>query len=435
MISLLKKLNDSCPEFIKIIMGPIIRRKLINNRVFKKQLEEIRVFNGLSKEERNKVIEKKKTELLLEAYQEVPYYKQKWNEIGLDYSKIKKGIDLNQLPLINKQNVIENFSEFQNIKYSNFYSNYTGGSTGQALQVNLDKDSIYMERAFVYAFWEQHGYDIKKSRVGTFRSVAYPKGKYYKYNPLYNELLLDPNSLTSKNIEGYVKLLEKMGVEFLTGYPSGIANFCKLIVQKDIKIKNIRGVFTSSENFTKEEYKIVQNALNCPCVQIYGHTERSVFAEGVGVGAYKFNDLYGLHHLKADGTIVVTGFINRRMPLINYETDDIAYQNLDKTFFIQGHKTEQVMIGKNDAILTVGLDFHSQVFAKITSYQFVQNIPGEAELLLETEFTLSEDEKKEVIGVVYSAYRNNIDITCKFVKKIEVTKSGKHKKLVQNIKY
>ena len=152
------------------------------------------------------------------------------------------------------------------------------------MKVNLDRDSIYKERAFIYHFWEQHGYSYKSSKMASFRGTDF-HGGFIKYNPLYNEIQLNPCEINTETISEYIKRMESFGVDFLHGFPSAIYSLCKCAKQLNIDLKNkYKAVFLISENIYDFQRKMIKEVLECDTFAFFGHTERAVFAEQIGGG-------------------------------------------------------------------------------------------------------------------------------------------------------
>lgn len=235
-IALLKKLNVWMPDSLKKMAAPIIRAKLIYNSTFQKQFNELDKLQYSSAAD----IEKKQLDLLkttlVHAYEHVPYYHKIFDKYGLDVYSIKTLDDINVLPTLSKSEIIKNFDILQADDIDDFYSATTGGSTGTPLKVNLDRASIYKERAFIYSFWERHGYNYKSSKLASFRGTDF-HGKISKYNPLYNEIQMNPCKISANTIQEYIKKMDSFGVEFLHGFPSAIYSLCKYAKQFKIDLK------------------------------------------------------------------------------------------------------------------------------------------------------------------------------------------------------
>ena len=435
--NILKKINENMPNFIKKIARDVIRNKLIGNQVFINTYNEIEEFNNFSKDEQERIQFKKLKQQLIYAYENVCYYKQSFDECEFNPYEFKNKEELKKLPIIKKEDLLNDFVKFCSKESVNFYEAHTGGSSGKPLKILLDNKSIYKERAFVYSFWSKVGYDFKKSKIITFRGVEY-RNKICKYNPLYNELLLSPFKLNNNSIQDYIKEINKFNPQFISGYPSAITNFVNILKnnKKSLNV-NIKGIFLISENTTESEYKIIKEFFKCPVITFYGHSERAIFAENYD-DDYLFNKLYGYVELiqfeKNKYRIVCTGFLNKKMPLIRYITDDIVEIKNDKMHII-GHWDKELLIGKNDEKISIAsINFHSDEFKCISRYQFIQSKKGKVNIYLECAEGLSEKHLCKIKSALNKKLLGILSYELIIVDKIKLTSRGKFKKVIQNIK-
>lgn len=272
------------PDQLKQIAAPVIRAKLIFNTEFQKQFNALEKVQYSSAADIEKIQFEKLKSVLIHAYEHVPYYHKTFDECGLNVYDIKDFSEISKIPTLDKAEIIANFDELQADDIDDFYSATTGGSTGTPLKVNLDRDSIYKERAFIYHFWEQHGYSYKSSKMASFRGTDF-HGKISKYNPLYNEIQMNPCEINADTIGKYIKKMDSFGVKFLHGFPSAIYSLCKYAKQSNIDLKNkYRAVFLISENIYDFQKDMIKEILGCDTFAFYGHTERAVFAEQIGGG-------------------------------------------------------------------------------------------------------------------------------------------------------
>ena len=283
-IALLKKLNTCMPDRMKQLIAPVIRAKLIYNAEFQKQFNALEKAQYSSAADIEKMQFEKLKSVLIHAYEHVPYYHKTFDECELNVYDIKDSSEISKIPTLDKAAILANFDELQADDIDDFYSATTGGSTGTPLKVNLDRDSIYKERAFIYHFWEQHGYSYKSSKMASFRGTDF-NGKISKYNPLYNEIQMNPCEINADTIDKYIKKMDSFGVEFLHGFPSAIYSLCKYAKQLNIDLKGkYKAVFLISENVYDFQKNMIKEILGCDTFAFYGHTERAVFAEQTGGG-------------------------------------------------------------------------------------------------------------------------------------------------------
>lgn len=436
--NLLKKLNEKTPDFVKKALSKPIRAKVIKNKVFLDEYKELQQYESYSDEDKRKVHFAKVKDVLIYAYENTDYYKEQFNCLNFSPYDLKDLSELDKLPTINKQQVIENYNKIISRKEIDHYAAYTGGSTGKPLKILLDTNSIYKEKAFVYYYWSKFGYDYSKSKIITFRGLEF-KDKLYKYNPIDNQIILNPFLLNKNTINKYVDRINKYKPDLIHGYCSAIYNFCKLLKSSGLKLScNIQSVCFISENVEEKQRIFIEETLNCTSNIFYGHSERIVFAEYYK-DSYKFNDLYThVDFINTDQKdiykMACTGFVSRKMPLIRYTPDDVAIIK-DGNIEIHGHWDKELLIGTNNEQISIAsINFHNDVFSKVRMYQFEQYKSGEVYLNILEDKKLDKKDINDIENIINSKLKNVIDIKIRIVEDIELTNRGKYKKIKQHIK-
>lgn len=431
-IALLKKLNARMPDSIKLLLAPLIRSKLIYDKAFQKQFSELTRMDSSTASEIERVQFTKLKETLMHAYEHTSYYHRVFEECGFNPYEFSDLKELHVIPELTRDSILENFDDLQADDISDFYSATTGGSTGTPLKVNLDRESIYKERAFIYHFWEKHGYSYKSSKVASFRGTDFD-GMISKFNPLYAEIQMNPCTINEDTIQKYIQRMDAFGVKFLHGFPSAIYSFCKYAKQAGIKLMGkYHAVFFISENVYDFQRSMIKEVLGCDAFSFYGHTERAVFAEQMG-GGYLFNPLYGYVETDENSNIICTGFLNRKMPLIRYHVDDCAEKYYD-LFRIEGHR-DGILYGRNGEIISAAmLEVHSPLLDKIANYQFIQQQPGEVNVHIVPFKDLSDVDRMAIQNVFQKKIGTSIDVTVCIVNQLDYTARGKFKLIIQKSK-
>lgn len=437
---ILKKLNQKMPDIIKMAFNKKIRKRVIKNEAFIKSYCNIKEFEKRDLNQQKKIHFDKTKSMLIYAYENTVYYKEVFDKINFNPYKFNEMDEIKKIPPLTKDIILCNFSKLISKEKIDHYVSYTGGSTGKPLKVLLDTNSIYIEKAFIYSYWSKFGYDFNKSKIVTFRGLEF-KNKIFKYNPIDNQIILSPFDLNEKNIFNYVKIIEKYNPDFMHGYPSAIYNFCGLINKSNIKLKiNLKSVCFASENIDDEQRGYIEKTLRCTSNIFYGHTERAIFAEYIN-NSYKFNDLYthiDLLETEEENVyeILCTGLINKKMPLINYVTDDRVVKENDKVY-IYGHWNNEVLIGKNNEKISMSSirchNFRDNVFKKIKMYQFEQFEIGKLYFNIVEDEKLNDIDKDEIIKILNIKLKNIFDIELRILEDIELTARGKYKNIKQHI--
>lgn len=433
-IKQLKKLNEKLPDGIKMLCAPFIRRSLINNAVFKNQYQELELLEKMTPKQQKQIQMENLRQILIYAYNSTTYYKHLFDSIGFEPEKFSDTNQISCIPILTKELLRNNLEDIQVSDCKNFYSTTTGGTTGMPVHILLDKESIYREKAFIYHYWSKLGYNYKTSRIATFRGINFD-GKICKVNPLYNEIQLNPFMLNVHTIKQYVSKIERFGAEFIHGYPSAIYAFCSCMEQVGIQLKkDIQAVFFISENVYPFQNEKIEKVLHCKTFAFYGHSERAVFAEQDEKGTYTFQPAYGYAEIDEKGRILCTGFINRKMPLIRYDTEDFARILPDGQVEIEGHHNSEVLYGVHgEEISAAAINFHVNIMDDVEVYQFVQNAKGKATIRV-----VSKNGKKLNLQGIQTAVQNKLgqalQIKVQQVESVEYSNRGKYRMIIQHIK-
>ena len=434
-IAHIKKLNENMPYWVKRPFAGIIRSRLTKNIDFFNQYKELIQFDDMGVEERKAHQLAKLRELLIYAQEHCPYYRELFVKYSFCPQELTSIADLKELPFLTKADLQEHFAEIMSDENLDYYEVSTGGPTGKPVKIMMERKAIFREWAFVYHYWSKFGYDYRMSKLATFRGVDFGK-KLSEINPLYREIRLNPMRMSNINIELYIDAIDKYGADFIYGYPSAVYNFCRLCRQAGIELqKRFKAIFLISENLYDYQRELINAVLAAPIAMFYGHSERAVFAEELN-NVYQFNPAYGVTELSDNGEPIVTGFVNRQMPLIRYVVDDYVTGNETDGFSIQGHRDAEVLYGKDgEQISVAAINFHDDTFANVAAYQFVQRETGKVIMNIKPETMLTQEELAKIQRRVIEKLGNGLTVTIKTVEDIKLSSRGKYKMIIQYLKF
>ena len=433
-IAFIKKTYENMPYWMKTPFTKIIRKRLIGNQVFFETYQRLNGFDKLSDDEKDENCKAYLKDILIHAYEHTAYYNRIFHESGFDPYEFTDYKDLSLLPVLNKELLKSNYAELEADDVTDFYEVSTGGTSGKPIHVLMEGNAIYREWAFVYHYWSKFGYDYHTSKLATFRGVDF-HGREYEINPLYQEIRLNPMKMNRNNITKYDERIRRYGADFLYGYPSAIYNFCRLAEQAGINLAGrFKAVLLISENLYYIQKNLIERVTKSPIALFYGHSERAVFAEGFDDG-YIFQKCYGHTEIDSHGQPVVSGFVNRKMPLIRYVVDDQVELQSNGKYTILGHHDSEVLYGlKGEQISVAAINFHDDTFEFISGYQFVQEEIGQCELRVTSDNLVPDTELDKIKNRITVKLGDGITCTVKIVDQLELTKRGKYKMLIQHCK-
>ena len=304
---------------------------------------------------------KKLKVLLIEANKNVPYYKDLFARIGFEpLSDFKSLEDLQKIPTLPKSLVKQDPSLFINKRMKRgFIYLKTSGSTGIPLEVRISYKAWIVEQAMIWRNWGWSGYGFR-SKMTFIRSFV-PKNKIlFRKDKIRNFIYFSPFHLTEENCLAYARKMKEEKVKFLRGYPSSIQTFAENIRKHNISIPTLKGVFVASERLTEKGRAIIEKAFGIPVSNHYGLADVCVMMGDCErhQGLHNYEDYGHLELLEYEGKahkkrIVGTHLHNKAMPLIRYETGDIAELSTGDCPCDRSFPTIKNIIGRHDAAIVL----------------------------------------------------------------------------------
>jgi len=424
-----------------------IKRNEFQNREF---------FNNYSFEKLKK--------LLIHSYKTVPYYREKWKEIGfnplIDFNSLE---DMKKIPPLTKQDIQNNLEKLisKKFKKEELIRNYTGGSTGKPLIFYQTPKAKQLGSADILRHFSMCGWNLGDKHAflwGADRDK--PKDKFieklrkkvqrFKW---YNSFMLTEQKLE----EIYLDLLN-YSPKLLIGYATSLYQLALFLEKKGFKL-SIPAVQSSAEKLHQFQRKKIQRYVSNDVFDRYGCRE-------VGNIAHECFDHSGLHISELvnyieildesgntleennEGLITITNLHNYGMPFIRYQNEDIgSFLRYEKCQC--GRETKKLLpsVGRvSDNILTSsGKIIHGEMFThlfynypQISQFQLCQEtleeivikiVPNERYSLSSLDTILNEIKNK-----IYSwVTMDEIKISIEIVEKIEKTKTGKFRFTISKV--
>ena len=108
-IALLKKLNNSLPDSVKLLGAPFIRRQLIYNKIFQNQLNQLNEGDLYTDSQLKEYQMEKLRDILIHAYEHTIYYKKVFDKIGFDPKEFNDINEFKKIPLLTKEIIHKNY--------------------------------------------------------------------------------------------------------------------------------------------------------------------------------------------------------------------------------------------------------------------------------------------------------------------------------------
>ena len=327
--------------------------------------------------------------LLIECNNDVPYYKNLFNNLNFNpISDFNSLDDLKKIPILSKDHVKLNIHSFENKKYINKSLLFrTSGSTGRPFEILIHPEQWIFEQAVIWRHWKWGGYNFRDPLAMIRSYTPDNENELWKTNIFTNFTFYSPFHLSDTNIDMYLNSMIKKGIKILRGYPSSLSIVADYVLRTNHKIPKIKLILTASEVLTDYDRRKIELAFNSKVFNHYGLAEQIVMMGNCSnhEGLHNYDE-YGYLELldtefKNIKKIVGTNLHNFTTPLLRYDTGDLAVVENTKCTCGRVSTIVKNIIGRNDLYIksssglkipTVNFYTLFENFSEIIQWQLVQ---------------------------------------------------------------
>ncbi|MBI4340377.1 MAG: phenylacetate--CoA ligase family protein [Chloroflexi bacterium] len=307
-----------------------------------KALSQVRRNEWLSQDELEAMAWEKQKRLVSYAYDNCPYYQQKYKDAGFLSGDLKTPEDFSRLPLLTKNEVQNHVDEMvvQGVDPSRMRKRFTGGSTGTPTMVyhdvlaDLSMWSIYLRTV---ARWGILFGDKTAQVWGLNRQNA---GDVYEHQSwwhrtLKNNVMMDAFDMTQEKMQDFGHLMRRFRPHLVIGYASAMTAFARFLEASGGAGFQPRAIWLTAEVTHKFQKELVERVFHAPVYDQYGSNEvlhvasECRYREGLHINTdfrkLEFVDEAGRSlPLGEQGQIVITDLANFAAPLIRYDSADLG---------------------------------------------------------------------------------------------------------------
>lgn len=389
--------------------------------------------------------------LLHHAYYNIPWYAPKFRELGIRPDGEKPFEELKKLPILTKHEVRENHSDFcipEAAKSSLSFS--TSGTSGEPLSVYTSRNQWIVEQGIIWRQWKWAGYNFR-DKIAIFRSYSpAPDEPSIKIDRLRNWTYFSVFRMDESHLDEYMQFLKRWKPKFLRGYPSALKLVAEYALRYNHKIPSLKAAFSASEVVPEGLRKVLRDAFGIELFDHYGQAEITcMFHDCEEHHGMHVDWEYGYVELLSTPKpniyrIIATNLHNISMPLLRYDTGDLAVGEWDsckcgrKSFIlkaIQGRMDDYLLTLDGSKLATVNLYTYFSKLDNVQRFQMMQDQAGELIVLIEFKKGISEGDCKKFQKTISTELNEktglkiNVKISLDFVQSSE----GKFVSFIQNI--
>ncbi len=392
--------------------------------------------------------------LLVHAQDQVPYYHALLKNSAIisdgtvDFEQFRK------IPFLTKDIIRSNQESLISGDYRSrkFYSNTSGGSTGEP--VKFMQDNVYhaWELATnLYYFREILGIDpyaIKKVYLwGSLRDVlsSHSSIKSRIGHWIENIVFLNSFRMTQKDMEQYVAAINSYKPDLIYGYAGSLHELSRFAAKNQLRVHSPGYILSAAETLRDDMRADIEEVFGTRVFNWYGSREVGNLAGECTKGLMHTFDMWNYVEILDDmnqpvqegeeGKVVVTNLFNYSMPLIRYEIGDLAIRgpaqcacgNILPTLRTVTGRTSDPFILENGTFI-YGSFFNQLFFYRdwLQSFQVIQEDYKKLTIVVVPQKEINRQDQSIIEEKIRRVMGNDCEITWEMVDAIPKTTSGKH---------
>ena len=335
---------------------------------------------------------------------------------------------ISEFPIIDKDLIRSRHSEFLAKPFvtAKLHRMSTSGSTGTPFSVvqNYEKRSRVL--AEIVYFGELCGYTIGQ-RYAFIRSWNSQTRKSPLESFLQNLIAIDTSRLDEESLETMRSLLKRdKRLSCILGYASSLDLLAQHLLEKGEtpeSFKRMKVVISGSEILSDKARRNLKRVFGCNVVSRYSNQENGLIAQEVSDNVFLINRAsYYLEFLKPNSDdyaqpgelsrIVLTDLFNYAMPMIRYDTGDLAIFDEHPDYgrvitSIEGRVRDFFYDTQDRLLSPSAITVQMWKFDRLRQFQFIQD--GRAKYLLKVNGARGVYEDDDFIEVIADCQKSRCE--------------------------
>lgn len=269
--------------------------------------------------------------LLSEARALVPYYQT---------NAPRNADELGSWPVLKKETLRRQPELFRNPDFPSWRlkQETTSGSTGTPVTLWHGRETALQWYALMEARWRRWNGVSRHDRwalVGGQLVVPASRTRppFWVWNRGLQQLYLSSYHMTAENAAAYFGALRDQQLAYLWGYASSLTTLAAFAEEQKLEPPKLKVIISNAEPLLPFQRSLISRVFGCPVRDTYGMCEMVAGASECEEGRLHLWPEAGYVEVLDDhsdcpvspgtaGRLVITGLLNRAMPLIRYEVGD-----------------------------------------------------------------------------------------------------------------
>lgn len=304
------------------------------------ELRRLEAEQWLSSEDDGRLQRSRLLAILTFALSSVPYYRHCLNGATGAQATLDLPDDFAAWPILTRAGLVAARDELVSrapLPRASLW-NHTGGSTGEPVSFLQEDDYRVVNLAATarhdrWAGWDfgrpvalLWGADQDLAGAGNWRTRLETRW-------LRRQVEMDAFEMSAARMDAFGHRLASLRPVVIRGYAAALDIFARHLEGRERPFPSPQGIISCAETLTDGMRQRLESVFGCPVLDRYGSREFGLIASQCPEGSYHINSrgvhveiLSGGRPAPAGevGRVIVTGLVARAMPLIRYDTGDVA---------------------------------------------------------------------------------------------------------------
>jgi phenylacetate-CoA ligase len=384
------------------------------------------------------------------SYRRNRFYRRWFREAGLVPSDIRTRKDMLHLPVLTKEQIRRNVAEMisEGFRLQDLLKFKTGGSTGKALEIYITEECSETRNACARRHDRWSGWEVGEPIGAVWGNIKVPAALKEKLKGLLLApvIYLDTMQINQQTVTEFGESWKKKKPSLLFGHAHSLFLLASYVGRLNIDSIRPKAIISTSMMLLSHEREVIERTFRTPVFDRYG-------CEEVGLISSECERHEGMHinieHLfvefldplggpAAPGTparIVVTDLVNRAMPLIRYQVEDMGVSLGRKCSCGRGLPLMEKVTGriadfliKRDGTRVAGVSLIEQTLTRIPGIDQMQIIQESIDTIVANTVVsplFTESRETELKEYFLRFFGKETNVLLRYVPEILPEKSGK----------
>lgn len=420
-------------------------------------LAELERTEWIAPEELKAIQWEKTRQLLTNAYDEVPYYRKRFEEKGFHPQDIQTWDDFWAVPVLTRDDIRANLDTMIDPAYRDqLRPKSTSGTTGAPMKFFLDRSTFYWSAALEMRSRAWYGIQHGDKMAWIWANQSQMPGEHWSWRKRLSTYVkrrryLNVFEISEKSMQEFGEMLTRWQPDMFRAVPSVLGLFTHYAMENGLDQIRPRLIECSAEKLTPENRRMFGAFYRAPVANCYASLELHEIAYECPRGSLHVVETRVLETVDAEGRpvppgevgeIVVTALHQPGMPFIRYRNGDLGRLSAEPCACGRSTPVLDEIIGRMvDLTITpegkyVFVTFFSKLVegkAGIVRWQIYQPDPHHIEVRLQCSTPPDLAWQAATCRRIESHFGPTVKASIRLMDRIDPLPSGKHRIIISDV--